>query len=374
MHYGVATPGLARHALRSILGAPQILRHYATCRSGRPPEVFGIDMMAEQAPTMSSRVRLARRRDRLGVPMTVLDWRLTSMDWDSIRRTVEIFGDAVREAGVGTVISTLGSEASAGGLRQLAPPRYDTDAPRPRSRSRGRELSSTRDDQPLHRRRVGLSHRRLCQPVAYYRRALPSAGRSPQIDATSVPGCRRASSSLPWPPIRAGAAHRTDGVLEFIDHPDDASCTNRRLSFEAELVPYCGEAYRVKNEGLEKFVRRQTDCAICAPPPSCWKASIVSRAIAASGCFCPRSIYSLEPEVAFKFAFPGTAPTPPASFLMIFSGPSVIVGLLFYAVSMLMWLNALRKWSCHRRISHGRRLRFDDARGCPCSIRYLLSG
>ena len=108
VHYGVATPGLARHALRTILGAPQILRHYATWRSGRPPEVFSIDVMAEQAPTMSSRVRLARRRDRLGVPMTILDWRLTSMDWDSIRRTVEIFGDAVREAGVGTVISTLG--------------------------------------------------------------------------------------------------------------------------------------------------------------------------------------------------------------------------------------------------------------------------
>ena len=184
VHYGVATPGLARHALRSILGAPQILRHYATCRSGRPPEVFGIDMMAEQAPTMSSRVRLARRRDRLGVPMTILDWRLTSMDWESIRRTMEIFGDAVREGRRGHCdLDPWNREASAGGLRQLASPRYDTDAPRPRSRSRRRELSSTRDDQPLHRRRVGLSHRRLCQPVAYYRRALPSAGRSPQITA-----------------------------------------------------------------------------------------------------------------------------------------------------------------------------------------------
>jgi choline dehydrogenase-like flavoprotein len=108
LHFGVATPGLARHALRSAIGAPQILRHYATWRSGRPPEVFGIDVMAEQAPTMSSRVRLAQRRDRLGVPKTVLDWRLTSLDWDSIRRTVEIFGDAVREAGVGTVVSTVG--------------------------------------------------------------------------------------------------------------------------------------------------------------------------------------------------------------------------------------------------------------------------
>lgn len=107
VHYGVATRGLMRHALRAILGTRQILCHYATSRSGRPPEVFGIDVMAEQEPTMSSRVRLALRRDRLGVPMTILDWRLTSIDWDSIRRTVEIFGEAVRKASVGTVISTL---------------------------------------------------------------------------------------------------------------------------------------------------------------------------------------------------------------------------------------------------------------------------
>ena len=110
LHYGVATPGIARHVLRSILGAPQIIRHYASSRSGRPPEIFGIDVMAEQAPTMASRVRLARRRDRLGVPMTILDWQLANIDWHSIRRTLEIFGDAVRKAGLGTVISTLGAD------------------------------------------------------------------------------------------------------------------------------------------------------------------------------------------------------------------------------------------------------------------------
>jgi choline dehydrogenase-like flavoprotein len=134
VHYGVATPGLARHALRAVLGAPQILRHYATWRSGRPPEVFGIDVMAEQAPTMSSRVRLARRRDRLGVPMTILDWRLTSIDWDSIRRTVEIFGDAVGKAGLGTVISTLGvgkhPSAVFGNWHQLGTTRMHNDPDR----------------------------------------------------------------------------------------------------------------------------------------------------------------------------------------------------------------------------------------------------
>ena len=110
VHYGVPVPGLARHALRAALGAPQILRHYATWRSGREPEVLGIDVMAEQEPAASSRVRLARRRDRLGVPMTILDWRMTSRDWNSIRRTMEIFGAAVRDAGVGTVVSTIGAD------------------------------------------------------------------------------------------------------------------------------------------------------------------------------------------------------------------------------------------------------------------------
>jgi choline dehydrogenase-like flavoprotein len=130
VHYGVATPGLARHALRSILGAPQIFRHYATWKSGRPPDVFAIDVMAEQTPTMASRVRLARRRDRLGVPMAVLDWRLTNLDWDSIRRTVEIFGNAVRTAGVGTVISSLGKTPPAvfGNWHHLGTTRMHRDA------------------------------------------------------------------------------------------------------------------------------------------------------------------------------------------------------------------------------------------------------
>ena len=134
VHYGVATAGLARHAARSVLGAPQILHHYATCRSGRAPEIFGIDVMAEQTPTMCSRVRLAPRRDRLGVPKTILDWRLTNMDWNSIRRTMEIFGDAVREAGVGTVVSTVESGKPApavfGNWHQLGTTRMHPDPAR----------------------------------------------------------------------------------------------------------------------------------------------------------------------------------------------------------------------------------------------------
>ena len=75
--------------------------------------------------------------------MTILDWRLTSIDLDSIRRTVEIFGDAVRNAGVGTVISTLGAgkhpPAVFGNWHHLGTTRMHHD---PARWSRGEELSS----------------------------------------------------------------------------------------------------------------------------------------------------------------------------------------------------------------------------------------
>jgi len=112
IHHGVATPGIARHAVRTISGTRQLLRHYATWRARRAPELFGIHVMAEQAPIAASRVRLGRRVDRLGLPVTVLDWRLTRRDVESIRRTIDIFGDCVRKAGVGTVSSTLGAGQS----------------------------------------------------------------------------------------------------------------------------------------------------------------------------------------------------------------------------------------------------------------------
>jgi choline dehydrogenase-like flavoprotein len=48
---------------------------------------------AEQAPNPDSRVTLSRRRDRLGVPLPKVDWRLTSLD----RRTAEVMVHTVAE-------------------------------------------------------------------------------------------------------------------------------------------------------------------------------------------------------------------------------------------------------------------------------------
>jgi choline dehydrogenase-like flavoprotein len=107
IHHGVLTPRLIGHVGRTVLGSGQVIRHFANKSSQRPPDVFGIDVMAEQAPTWSSRMRLSPRSDRLGVPLTVLEWQPTGADFESIRRTVEIFADTARKAGIGEVISIL---------------------------------------------------------------------------------------------------------------------------------------------------------------------------------------------------------------------------------------------------------------------------
>ena len=106
IHHGVPATGLIVHAARAVSGARSLLRHGAAKRSAAP-DAFGLDIMAEQTPNPESRVTLGVRRDRLGVPLTVLDWRLGDHDWHSIRRTVEILGDCVRDAGLGQIVSTI---------------------------------------------------------------------------------------------------------------------------------------------------------------------------------------------------------------------------------------------------------------------------
>jgi choline dehydrogenase-like flavoprotein len=106
LHHGVPTTGLTAHGVRALRGTRTILRHRAAKRS-LAPNAFGLEIMAEQLPSRESRVRLGRRRDRLGMASTVLDWRLGERDWSSIRRTVEVLGECLREAGIGEVVPTI---------------------------------------------------------------------------------------------------------------------------------------------------------------------------------------------------------------------------------------------------------------------------
>ena len=111
IHYGVPTAGLATYAIRAARGVGSLVQHRVS--RSPVPDAFGLDIMAEQMPNPESRVRLDGRRDRLGLPATVLDWRLVHHDWQSIRRTVEILADCVRDAGVGEIVSIVGGRGPA---------------------------------------------------------------------------------------------------------------------------------------------------------------------------------------------------------------------------------------------------------------------
>lgn len=64
----------------------------------------------EQAPNPHSRVLLSDRRDRLGLPMVRLDWQLTELDRETVRKTTALLGAEVEHAGWGTFHSTLPSD------------------------------------------------------------------------------------------------------------------------------------------------------------------------------------------------------------------------------------------------------------------------
>jgi choline dehydrogenase-like flavoprotein len=64
---------------------------------------YVIASQCEQVPNPQSRVRLTSDLDALGVPRAELDWRLSPIDYQSVRRTHELLGRALAEAGVGRV-------------------------------------------------------------------------------------------------------------------------------------------------------------------------------------------------------------------------------------------------------------------------------
>lgn len=61
----------------------------------------------EQAPNPDSRILLSDRRDRLGVPLVRLDWQITELDRQTVRKTTELLREEVQGAGWGTFTSAL---------------------------------------------------------------------------------------------------------------------------------------------------------------------------------------------------------------------------------------------------------------------------
>jgi choline dehydrogenase-like flavoprotein len=79
-------------------------------RPSATPSILVVRTQAEQAPNPASRITLGTDRDRYGTPRPVLDWRLTSDDIESIRRSEDLVAAELERAGFGRVERRLGEE------------------------------------------------------------------------------------------------------------------------------------------------------------------------------------------------------------------------------------------------------------------------
>jgi choline dehydrogenase-like flavoprotein len=87
--------------------APEIAGHVRSRRRGGGDRVILVEVMAEQQPNHESRVRLGRRIDRVGMPETVLDWRLSATDFASMRGAAAVLDEALRSRELGRFESAL---------------------------------------------------------------------------------------------------------------------------------------------------------------------------------------------------------------------------------------------------------------------------
>lgn len=67
------------------------------------PTSFDMDCNVEQSPNPNSRVTLDMEKDALGVPKPQLHWELSALDKFSVRKTLEIIGQQMGQAGLGRV-------------------------------------------------------------------------------------------------------------------------------------------------------------------------------------------------------------------------------------------------------------------------------
>ena len=77
----------------------------------------------------------------------------------------------------------------------------------------------------------------------------------------------------------------------------DTTNSNRGLSFDAELVPYCGKIYRVKTR-VDKFIDEKTGKMRHLRTPAVMLEGVYCKSrYCGQRMFCPRSIYSWWREI-----------------------------------------------------------------------------
>ncbi len=86
--------------LLRLTGAKLRRRHH-------PPDVFALEVVAEQAPNSESRVTLGNEIDSLGMRRVNLDWRPMPMDFASVSRAQAIIKAELSREGIGELVSMM---------------------------------------------------------------------------------------------------------------------------------------------------------------------------------------------------------------------------------------------------------------------------
>jgi hypothetical protein len=104
--YGPFDRSLWSHEIQTILrGAGKIPRGFAEqLNPSVPRDAFAVTAMSEQTPNPASRITLSDRRDRTGVRLPVLEWKLNEHDIGSARRSIELLGNELAAAGLGDFV------------------------------------------------------------------------------------------------------------------------------------------------------------------------------------------------------------------------------------------------------------------------------
>lgn len=99
----------ARAVIRDTAGAAAAVRSRVS-GSRSADAVVGLVVQGEPSPLPDSRITLGRRRDPLGLPEPVVEWRIADRDRRSVRATQRLIDAALRDTRIGAVTRLLGDE------------------------------------------------------------------------------------------------------------------------------------------------------------------------------------------------------------------------------------------------------------------------
>lgn len=101
-----------RKRVRASRKLPSVVR-------GSASNSYALEFHAEQEPNLASRVTLSGQRDRFGMPRLHVDWRISDLDVDSLRRSHALLDSRLRATGTGRLVMAAGDLAERVGRHSI---------------------------------------------------------------------------------------------------------------------------------------------------------------------------------------------------------------------------------------------------------------